>query len=319
MRLIIKDVVTFGEIMGMFIAKEEGELIKVNKFSRNIAGAEANVATGLARLGFKVGMISKVGNDVFGQYIIECLKEENIDVSNIKMVESNSTGMLLKSKILQGDPDVQYYRKFSAASTISVEDYDEDYFLNSKHLHATGISAAISKSALEFSSYALNRMKEAGKSISFDPNLRPSLWKSKQEMTEVINSLAFKADVVLPGISEGRLLTGYEKTSDIADYYIDKGVKLVIIKTGKEGAYYKTDKDEGFVAGFKVKKVVDTVGAGDGFAVGVISALLEKLTIEEALRRGNAIGSLAVMSPGDRDGLPNREQLNEYLNAYLKF
>ncbi|WPC40403.1 sugar kinase [Clostridium sp. JS66] len=314
MRIIIKDVVTFGEIMGMFIANEEGDLIKVNKFSRNIAGAEANVATGLARLGFKVGMMSKVGNDVFGKYIIQCLKKENIDVSNIKMIESNSTGILLKSKTLQEDPDVQYYRKFSAASTISIEDYDEDYFLNSKHMHVTGISAALSKSTLEFASYVMDSMRKLGKSISFDPNLRLSLWKSKKEMIEVINKIAFKADVVLPGISEGRLLTGYEKVCDIADYYIDKGVKLVVIKTGKEGAYYKTNKDDGFVAGFKVEKVVDTVGAGDGFAVGIISALLEKLTIKEALRRGNAIGSLAVMSSGDRDGLPTREQLNEYLN-----
>lgn len=310
---MMKDVVTFGEAMGMLIADEIGDLRKVNKFSKNMAGAEANVATGFARLGFKVGYVGKLGNDTFGRYIVDCLKSEGIDVSDLKLLDTNSTGLLFKAKTLKGDPDVEYFRKFSAASTLSMENYDEEYFLNSRHLHATGISAALSKSTLEFSSYVMDKMKGAGETISFDPNLRPSLWKTKEEMIKVINSLAFKADIVLPGISEGRLLTGFDKASDVADFYLDKGVKLVVIKMGKEGAYYKTKEDEGFVSGFKVEKVIDTVGAGDGFAVGVVSALLEGLTIKEALRRGNAIGSLAVMNPGDRDGLPTRDQLEKYL------
>ncbi|MMZ68771.1 2-dehydro-3-deoxygluconokinase [compost metagenome] len=84
---------------------------------------------------------------------------------------------------------------------------------------------------------------------------------------------------------------------------------------GAEGAYYRTAETSGFVKGFKVDKVADTVGAGDGFATGVISALLEDLALEDAVRRGNAIGALAVMSPGDMDGLPTREGLEAFYNS----
>lgn len=312
---MIKDVITFGEAMGMLIADESGDLSKVTKFTKNMAGAETNVAIGLARLGLRVGWVSRLGEDSFGRYIIETLEKECVDVSNVTFTRTHSTGFLMKSKTQEGDPCVEYFRKFSAGSTISLEDYNDEYFSSSRHLHATGIPAALSESAREFSMYVMNRMKEMGKTVSFDPNLRPSLWTSQKDMIDIINNLSIKADILMPGITEGKVLTGYDNPSYIADYYIDKGVKLVVIKMGKQGAYYKTMKEEGFVPGFKVERVIDTVGAGDGFAVGVISAMLEGLTIDEAVTRGNAIGALAVMNPGDKDGLPTREQLNNFLNA----
>jgi 2-dehydro-3-deoxygluconokinase len=91
----------------------------------------------------------------------------------------------------------------------------------------------------------------------------------------------------------------------------------VIVKLGEKGAFVKTKEDSFIVPGFKVEKVVDTVGAGDGFAVGVISGLLEGLSLKDAVRRGNAVGALAVMSPGDNDGLPNPDQLKNYMNSQL--
>ena len=94
---------------------------------------------------------------------------------------------------------------------------------------------------------------------------------------------AFQADYVLPGIAEGEILTGSKVPREIASFYLEKGVELVVIKLGAEGAFYKTATEEGTVRGFHVEKVVDTVGAGDGFAVGVISGLLEGLSIQEAV------------------------------------
>ncbi|OPJ61944.1 sugar kinase [Clostridium oryzae] len=312
---MVNDVVTFGEAMCMLIAEKTGDLIDVEKFSRNMAGAETNVAIGLARLGLKSGWVSRLGNDIFGTYIIRTLKQEGVDISNVRLIDSNSTGFLFKSKTLKGDPHVEYFRKYSACSTMSIEDYNEQYFSSFKHLHVTGISIALSQSVKEFAEFAMKNMKNKGKSISFDPNLRLSLWNNEKEMVRAINSFAEDADIILPGISEGKILTGYNSAEDIAKFYLDKGLKVVVVKTGKEGAYYDTGKESGFVPGYKVEKVVDTVGAGDGFAVGVISGLLEKLPITEAVRRGNAIGSLAVMSEGDKDGLPTREQLNRYMSC----
>ncbi|TCW36549.1 2-keto-3-deoxygluconate kinase [Thermohydrogenium kirishiense] len=301
-----------GEPMALFIADEEGTLDKVSKFTKALAGAEANVAIGLSRLGHNVKYITKLGNDPFGKYIYEKLLEENIDVSSIKFTDEYPTGFMIKSKTSEGDPDIFYFRRGSAASHVTPDDIDCDVS-QLKHIHITGITAALSKDTLDTVYRMIQIGKENGIRISFDPNIRKSLWKSEDEMVSTLNDIAFKCDIVMPGIKEGFILTGSENPDDIADYYLNKGVKTVIIKIGDKGAYVKT-KDESFtVSGYKVEKVVDTVGAGDGFATGVISGLLEGLTLKDAVKRGNAIGAIIIMSPGDNDGLPDREALDKFM------
>jgi sugar/nucleoside kinase (ribokinase family) len=132
-------------------------------------------------------------------------------------------------------------------------------------------------------------------------------------MISIVNMFAEEADWLLPGIQEGEILTGYSNKEDIASYYLELGVKLVVIKLGEEGAYFATQNERKEVPGFTVTEVVDTVGAGDGFAVGVISALLEGASNEEAVLRGNAIGAKAVMSSGDHEGLPDMEELGHFM------
>jgi 2-dehydro-3-deoxygluconokinase len=307
------DVVTFGEAMALFIADAPGELDEIEHFTRSLAGAETNVAIGLARLGLRTGWVSKVGDDPFGAYILRHLRREGVDLREVKVDPRYPTGFQFKSKVASGDPKVQYYRKGSAASTIGVEDFAESYFLSARHLHMTGIPPALSASAKQFAELAMNTMKTAGRTVSFDPNLRPQLWGSEREMIDTINRLASRADWFLPGLAEGRLLTGYADPRDIAAYYLERGASLVVVKLGPEGAYYRTATEENRVPGFPVSKVVDTVGAGDGFAVGVVSGLLQSLPVEAAVVRGNAIGAMVVTSPGDSDGLPTRDQLDSFM------
>lgn len=306
------DVITYGEAMAMFVADELGVLAAVNQFTRRLAGAETNVAVGLARLGLRVGWVSRVGNDSFGHFIRETLRHENIDCSHVSTEPRYQTGFQLKSKAENGtDPIVEYFRQGSAASHLSLTDFDTDYFLAARHLHATGVAPALSETTMAFADHALDTMRAHGKTISFDPNLRPTLWPSEHVMREQINRLAVKSHWVLPGLSEGRILTGYTAPRDIAAFYLDQGVEKVVIKLGPDGAYFRTaGQEEGIVAAATVAHVVDTVGAGDGFAVGVISALLEGLSIADAVTRGNRIGAFAIQVAGDMEGLPTRTQLN---------
>lgn len=308
------DVVTIGEAMAMFVASETGDLASAASFVKRIAGAELNVAIGLARLGLKVGWVSRVGNDSFGRYTCQQLEQEGVDHRQVTVDDRFPTGFQLKSKVDDGsDPLVEYFRKGSAASHLSVADFNHDYFGAARHLHLSGVAAAISDSSLELSKYAAKKMRALGKTISFDPNLRPVLWRSEEEMRTQLNHLAEYADWVLPGEKEGLILTGYRQPEAIADFYLDKGVKAVVIKTGCEGAWYKTAAGEkGQVEAIRVENVVDTVGAGDGFAVGVVSALLEGKSLPQAIRRGNKIGSLAIQVIGDSEGLPTRAQLGDY-------
>lgn len=307
------DVVTIGEAMAMFVATEAGDLAATEHFVKRVAGAELNVATGLARLGLNVGWVSRVGNDSFGRYVLQQLAKENIDRQGVSVDERYRTGFQLKSKVEDGtDPIVEYFRKDSAASHLSVADFDENYFFSVRHLHLSGVAAALSPTSLELLNHAANSMKKRGKTISFDPNLRPVLWSSEAEMVKQLNQLAFQADWVLPGVKEGVILTGQTTPEGIADFYLHHGVKIVVLKTGADGAWYKTASGEqGAVAAVKVDNVVDTVGAGDGFAVGVISALLEGKPLHQAVSRGNKIGSLAIQVIGDSEGLPTRSALGE--------
>jgi len=305
------DVITIGEAMAMFVATNTGELSAVDQFMKRVAGAELNVATGLARLGLKVGWVSRVGNDSFGQFVLDTLKKEGIETAGVTLDGRYPTGFQLKSKVTDGtDPIVEYFRKGSAASHLSVEDFNPVWFTAARHLHLSGVAAALSHSSYALLGHAAGAMKAAGKTISFDPNLRPVLWKSEAEMVEKLNHLAFQADWVLPGVKEGQILTGEKTPEGIADFYLNRGVKAVILKTGADGAWFKTaDGEQGAVAAVKVENVVDTVGAGDGFAVGVVSALLEGKTLHQAITRGNIIGSLAIQVQGGSEGLPTREQL----------
>ncbi len=303
------DILSFGETMAMFVAEQTGELAQVAQFHKRIAGADSNVAIGLSRLGFNVAWLSRVGNDSLGRFVVDTLKNEGLDCRHVAVDPLHPTGFQLKSREEAGaDPQVEYFRKGSAASHLSIAAISPA-LLQARHLHATGIPPALSDATHELSIELMTQMRKAGRSVSFDPNLRPSLWASEAQMISAINTLAALADWVLPGLGEGRLLTGYDDPADIAAFYLDQGAEAVAIKLGPDGAYFRTQMDKGFVAAVPVEKVVDTVGAGDGFAVGMISALLENLSFPEAVQRGNWIGSRAVQSRGDMEGLPKREEL----------
>jgi sugar/nucleoside kinase (ribokinase family) len=304
------DVITAGEPMVLFAAQQAGALEQATSFARATAGAELNVAIGLARLGLRVGYISRVGADSFGRAIEAVLDREGIDRGQVVADPLHPTGFMLKSRSDDGtDPAIEYFRRGSAASRMRAADYPRDYCANARHLHLTGIYVAVSESTRELVFEMARDARARGRSISFDPNLRPNLWPSQAEMVATLNQLAALSDTVLPGLAEGRLLTGRDTPEEIARFYLERGARRVVIKLGRQGAYYADGEGEGRVPGRPVQRVVDTVGAGDGFAVGVVSALLEGLPLPAAVARGNAIGARVVQFPGDSDGLPTREQL----------
>jgi len=305
------DVITLGEAMVLFAAQQPGPLEQVGTYAQATAGAELNVAIGLARLGLRVGYISALGADSFGRHIAAVLDREGIDRSHVGIDSEHATGFMLKSRSDDGsDPKTEYFRRGSAASRLGPADNPHAYCAASRHLHLSGVFVAVSPSTRELVFELAADTRAAGRTLSFDPNLRPGLWRSQGEMVDCLNGLAAHADWVLPGLDEGRLLTGRHSPQGIAEFYLERGAKCVVVKLGPAGAYFASAGERGLAPGNAVERVVDTVGAGDGFAVGVVSGLLEGLSLAAAAARGNAIGARVVQFPGDCDGLPTRAQLN---------
>lgn len=308
-----KGAILVGEPMGLFIAQEEGELSDVSGYSMAVAGAEFNVAVGLARLNMPVTYLTRLGEDPFGQKIVRTLQRNGIGSEFVSFSKERSTGFMLKSKVSTGDPKIFYFRKGSAASTLSKEDVDRMDFSGYGFVHLTGIFPALSESTKEASFYLIKKAREHGLTVSFDPNLRPQLWPDTETMVQTLNEFAALSDYVLPGEAEGELLCGDRDPRKIGQFYLERGAKAVVTKMGSRGAYLMTEQDQELVPGFSIEKVVDTVGAGDGFAAGILSALMEGKNLYEAVRRANAVGAIQVTSIGDNDGLPSRAQLAGFM------
>lgn len=309
------DVILVGEPMVLFYANEPGSLAEVSNFSKGLAGAEVNVGIGLSRLGHDVNYMTKLSNDDLGTYIHDCLKKEKLDSNYIAYEEGAKVGLMFKTKVTEGDPETLYYRKGSAASTLSPADVDKIDFKEVKLLHMTGIPAALSQSSREACFSLMKAAREAGCYVTFDPNLRPALWECEEIMVQTLNELACYANLVLPGVSEGELLTGKSTVEEISDFYIDNGAETVVIKDGGKGAYVKEAGQEiRLVPGFKVDEIVDTVGAGDGFAVGIIDGYLSDLSITEAVKNANGIGAIQIQHVSDNEGLPTRAELEKFVN-----
>jgi 2-dehydro-3-deoxygluconokinase len=308
------DVIGIGETMIVFTPDTNGPMRYARNFSSRIAGAETNTLIGLSKLGYQTGWISKVGNDEFGASILSFVRGEGVDVSRVKIEKQAPTGILFKEMANQQSVNVYYYRKNSAASLLAPDDIDPDYIRQAKYLFITGITPALSDSCKETIFSVIEIAKYHSVPVVFDPNLRRKLW-TDDEAKRVLIEIAKKADIILPGVSEGEFLFATKNSEEIAASFHQLGAKMVIVKLGEKGAYYSTDKEKAFVPALHVEHVVDPVGAGDGFAAGFLSGLLDHLSINEAVKRGCTIGALVTTVFGDVEGQPNRETLQTFMSS----
>ncbi|HET7580288.1 MAG TPA: sugar kinase [Bacillales bacterium] len=308
------DVITLGETMVLFTPKSKGLMRYAADFTAKIAGAESNVAIGLARLGHKSAWISRLGNDEFGKKILSFIRGEGVDVSEVRFDPSADTGLYFKEKLTANEMRVQYYRKLSAASRMSPDDLNESFIKKAKYVHITGITPALSENCYETVEKVIDIAKKNGVTVVFDPNLRRKLW-AEDQAKKVLLDIASQADIVLPGITEGEFLFGKLEPERLAERFYEHGASTVVLKLGAKGAYYLSGNDRGLVPGFHVNHVVDPVGAGDGFAAGLLSGLLDHLPLQKAVERGTIVGAMVTMVPGDVEGLPDRERLELFANG----
>jgi len=310
------DVVTLGETMVAFAPCEKGPIRYSQTLSKRTAGAESNVAIGLAKLGKKAGWFSKLGEDEFGEYILRELRGENVDTSSVIMSRDNPTGIMFKQFSAGNETSVFYYRKGSAASTISTHDLPLDYIKQAKILHISGITPALSESCKEAIFNAVRFAREQGVKISFDPNIRLKLW-SKQEAKHCLTELLPLSDIVLIGEDEADILFGTKDPAQIVDILRKYNVSHIAVKLGADGAVV-ADQTTDYAIPARPVQVVDNIGAGDAFNAGFLCGLLEDKDLETCGRLGTIMGAYAVSSNGDVEGLPSRSQVDALINQTEK-
>lgn len=314
------DVVTLGETMVLFQPSSQGKITDAQYFLKTIGGAESNVALALARLNHSVRWISKLGKDPFGHLILKTLQAEGVTTDYVMTDADHPTAVFFKEARPLRDPAVYYYRKHSAASQLKLTDFNDDWLVNARHLHVTGITPALSHDAFLLVEKAMQRARELGLTVSFDPNIRFKLWP-KQEAKEKLLKLLPYSTIFLPGEDELRFLfSEVESIDQITDQIHSQGVDLVVIKKGTEGSKASLKGKIIEKPAFKVDHVVDSVGAGDAFSAGLLHELLKgdlhSISFEQvgaALVTANTMGAYATQFQGDWEGAPTEEELNDLL------
>ena len=321
------EVVTLGECMASFIARERGPLAEASTFAKTVAGAEANVAVGLARLGRRVAYLGRVGADGLGTAIVRHLRGQGVDVGFLREDIGATTGIMIRELRDLGPAEVTYWRAGSAGSRLDAQDLSEAAPIMdaARWLHVTGITPALSASAAGAVDAAIERARGAGVPIGFDVNLRRRLW-TEDEARPVLAKMAERSTVVFGGLEEIAVLTGPRTVEEgscrdaevVARAVLDLGPESVVVKLGAAGALHVALADGRAVvtgvAAFPVPRVVDPVGAGDAFCAGYIAATLDGLATADALAWANACGASAAVAFGDQSGLPTRSELERLLH-----
>jgi fructokinase len=316
--------ISLGELLIDFVSFERDvSLMDSSGFIKAPGGAPANVAAGFARLGGTSGFIGKVGNDPFGYYLKAVLDEIPVDTTCLAMDKEARTTLSFVANHSTGIRDCVFYRNPGADMLLSPGEISEEYIKHALIFHYGSISfnSPLSKQA---TLKALEYAKKHRLLISYDPNLRLSLWESEVLAREEINAGFQYADLVKISEEEMEFITGSQSLEACAAYILLKGPRLVLISRGKDGCFYSDGTTSGYLNGIEVN-AIETTGAGDAFMAAVLYQLSQNIQAgKEAslsvntklvaiLQFANAAGALATTRIGAIPALPTTIEVNELL------
>lgn len=300
-------VLTFGETMGLFRTTEFGDLADVSGASIGTGGADSNVAIGLARLGVESVWVGRVGSDGLGRRVVRDIRGEGVDVRAI--VDPAATGLMVKEKRTPHTTRVSFYRAGSAGSRLSPGDIDPELVAGASLVHVTGITASISASARQVVRDVVELAVRSGVPVSFDVNHRPSLWRD-DDPSGLYREIAASADIVFAGEDEAALLTGLppDDTVSLGRALAAAGRGIAVVKRGAAGSLAWSEGMPIECEAISVP-VIDSVGAGDAFVAGFLSAYLRGEGMAACLHLGTVAGAFACMGPGDWESMPRIDDI----------
>jgi len=313
------DVTAIGESLVQFNPTEEGPLRHVHLFEKHAAGSESNVIIGISRLGFKTAYITKLGRDELSKFILTTLRGEGVDVSGIRQMEGKNCGIFI---VQRGYPihdrsDVIYYRSDSAARYLSPQDLDANMIKDSRILHISGITPALSDSCREMSLEALRIASGAKVKISFDTNYRKKLWSVEAARPTLID-MARQSDILLTDPDDAKILMGRKVDDDpikALDELEKLGPSTIVYKLGASRGLAGLSNGEKATSLPAKVPLVDSIGAGDAVVAGFLAGYLAGDSLQRSLDVASCCSALTVMRRGDFENLPDRSDLEKWLDA----
>ncbi|MFE6935821.1 sugar kinase [Streptomyces sp. NPDC057699] len=311
------DVLTFGETM--LAAQLPGTLAVGAQARTTVAGAESNVAIGLARLGHHAVWAGLVGDDEPGRLVLRTLRGEGVDITRAGTHATAPTGAMLRERRVADLARVHYWRSHSAASLLTAADLAPALGDGARILHLTGITCALGPGPLEAVRTAADHAQAQGWTVTLDVNHRHRLWTA-EEAGRALRPLLPHITVLIASDDELPVVTGMPGGTPVGEdgedgeeravgALLDAGVREVVVKRGGEGAAVRDRQGTRHSLPALRVPVRDTVGAGDAFCAGYLSGLLDGLPPAGRLARANTLGAFAVASDGDWEGLPRRDEL----------
>ncbi|MFX1493291.1 MAG: carbohydrate kinase family protein [Promethearchaeota archaeon] len=299
------DIVGLGEVVVDWVAKiphfprpdEKVDAITENYFP---GGVTANFLVAIARLGGKCGFIGAVGDDSYGDYLIEDFKYENIDTTFTfkkkgKKTPINFIFIANGEKTIIQSPHMQ-------TTKIDLNDLDKQYISNSKVLHTTIVHPEIAERAIDIA-----KSNEVKVTIDLESQIAKRGWKS-------LSKLILNADILIPNKEGAKLITKREKIDEAAKILVKKGIPIVLITLGREGVLITTEKYQKKIPAFNIKNIMDTTGAGDTFNGAFSYAYwIKKWDLEKSCKYANAAAALKIQKLGARTGMPNEKMLMNFL------
>lgn len=337
------EVFTIGRVIVDLYANElQRPLDEVDTFSKYLGGSAGNMAVGLARLGHRTGLISRVGDDPHGAFLRRYLQQSGVDTGLVGTDARYRTALAFAALFPPADSRVLFYRDPCADTEVRLDDVDVDAVVNAQLLVVTGTTLARSPMR-ETVLHLMRERRRRGRTNVMDVDYRPMLWAEEADtvlyydlavrMTDVLIGneveIAFAREAVMgrqtdkPGEGPGPLpdaAGGAPKKATwerdnlltMARELVDEGVGQVVVKVGAAGSLAVTADGLYEADGFPVD-VVNTLGAGDGFASGFCSGLLHGWGPERCLSYGNAVGAIVVGRHGCAPAIPTLDELNEFL------
>ena len=318
------DIICMGEILlDMFPAELGRKLADVTAFRPKPGGAPANAAVAAARLGKSSAFVGKVGDDAFGHYLAQVLKEQGVDTRGVRFDRNARTTLAFIAKPDENTSEYVFYRNPGADLMLRPDELETALFEQVRAFHFGSLS--LTGDPIRSATYQAVRLAHtAGALVSFDVNYRPNLWDSPDEALKHIRAMLPNADLLKVNEVELELLTGSLELEPACRSICALGPEVVVVTLGSQGSYFYTAEGHAMAPAFKVQ-AVDATGSGDAFIAGLLSRLVEgdhwrehlsPLHLQEILRYANAVGAITATQVGVIPALPTANQVAAFLETF---